>query len=151
MTARLNPYTTSSNLVQLLIEFGTKVAAAGLEKSLVELVKIRASQINGCAICLHMHTRDARKAGETEERLFMLDAWHESTLYTARERAALAWTETLTLLATTRAPDEVYAHVKAQFSDEESIQLTMMINVINCFNRLGVGYRLAPQGESRAG
>ena len=147
MTARLNPYTTSSNLVQLLIEFGTKVAAAGLEKTLVELVKIRASQINGCAVCLHMHTRDARKAGETEERLFMLDAWRDSSLYTARERAALAWTESLTLLASTRAPDEVYAEVKAHFSDDESIQLTMMINVINCFNRLGVGYRLSPMPE----
>ena len=150
MTARLNPFTTSSNLMQLLIEFGTKVAAAGLEKSMVELVKIRASQINGCAVCLHMHTREARNDGETEERLFMLDAWRESSLYTARERAALAWTESLTLVATTRAPDEVYLEVKAHFSDEESIQLSMMINVINCFNRLGVGYRRSPVGERSA-
>jgi AhpD family alkylhydroperoxidase len=145
MSARLNPYAVRSNLIQLLIEFGHKVADAGLEKSLVELVQIRASQINGCAICLHMHTRDARKHGQSEERLFMLDAWQESTLYSARERAALAWTEALTLLASSRAPDEIYAEVKAHFSDEESIKLTMMINVINSFNRFGVGYRLAPQ------
>lgn len=151
MTARLNPYTAASSpLVKLLIEFSTKVAGAGLEKSLVELVKIRASQLNGCAVCLSMHAREARKAGESEERVLMLDAWHESTLYTPRERAALAWTEALTLLATSRAPDDVYAQVKANFSDEDSIKLTMMINVINCFNRLGVGYRVPPMGEQPA-
>lgn len=143
MTNRMNPFATpsSSSLMQLLIDFSTKVANAGLEKPLVELVKIRASQINGCAICLHMHTREARQAGETEERLYMLDAWRESPLYNARERAALAWTEALTLVATTRAPDDVYAELHAQFSDEESLQLTMLINVINSWNRIGVGYR----------
>jgi AhpD family alkylhydroperoxidase len=145
MSPRLNPLAASSTLMQLLIEFGTKVANSGLEKSLVELVKIRASQINGCAVCLHMHTRDARKEGESEERLFMLDAWRESNLFTPRECAALAWTEALTLLASTRAPDEVYADVKAHFSDEDSIRLTMLINVINSFNRIGVGYRIGPQ------
>jgi AhpD family alkylhydroperoxidase len=122
--------------MRLLIDFGTKVIDAGLEKSLVALVEIRASQINGCAVGLFMHTRDARKAGETEQRLFMLDAWSESPL-----RAALAWTEALTLLASSRAPDDVYEAVKAQFTDEESVKLTMLINVINSFNRIGVGYR----------
>ncbi|HKU37212.1 MAG TPA: carboxymuconolactone decarboxylase family protein [Polyangiales bacterium] len=141
MTPRLDPFAPPSELVLLLIEFGRKVEGAGLEKSLLELVKIRASQINGCAVCLHMHTREARAAGETEERLFMLDAWRESSLYSERERAALAWTEALTLLASTHAPDEVYAQVRTQFSDEESVNLTMMINVINSFNRFGVGYR----------
>jgi AhpD family alkylhydroperoxidase len=141
MSTRLNPFASGSSLMQLLIDFSTKVENAGLEKSLVELVKIRASQINGCAVCLHMHTRDARKAGETEERIMMLDAWRESPLYTERERAALAWTESLTLLASTHAPDDVYEAVKAQFTDEESIKLTMLINVINSFNRIGVGYR----------
>src|SRR2546423_1047188 len=99
MSARLNPVAFQSNLMQLLIEFSTKVANAGLEKSLLELVKIRASQINGCARCLQMHTREARRLGESEERLFLLDAWRESPLFTPRERAALAWTEALTLLA----------------------------------------------------
>ena len=146
MSPRLNPLSVQTNLIQLFIEFSNQVTAAGLEKSLTELVKIRASQINGCAICLHMHTRDARKEGESEERLFMLDAWRESPLYSARERAALAWTEALTLLATSRAPDDVYALVKAEFSDAESIALTMLINVINGWNRLGVGYRRSHPG-----
>jgi AhpD family alkylhydroperoxidase len=148
MNSRLNPQAVQSNLIPLFIEFSNKVLAAGLEKSLVELVKIRASQINGCAICLHMHTRDARKAGESEERLYMLDAWHESPLYTPRERAALAWTEALTLLASSRAPDDVYALVQAEFSDEESVALTMLINVINGWNRIGVGYRRTHLGNA---
>ena len=141
MTTRLNPQTVQSELFQLYVDFSHTVEAAGLEKSLCELVKIRASQINGCAICLHMHTQDARKHGETEARLYMLDAWRESPLYTPRERAALAWTEALTLLAQSRAPDDVYALLEAEFDDKESLALTMLINVINGWNRLGVGYR----------
>jgi AhpD family alkylhydroperoxidase len=144
MSTRLNPYAGNSDLVQALIAFGTQVAEAGIEKSLIELVKIRASQLNGCAICLHMHTREARKSGESEERLFMLDAWRESPLFSDRERAALAWTEALTLLATSHAPDDIYEQVRAHFTDQESVQLTLMIGVINTFNRLGVGYRLSP-------
>lgn len=145
MTQRLNPYFIAPKVVQPLIDFSKSfIAASGLEPSLLELVKIRASQLNGCAVCLHMHTREARKLGETEDRLFMLNAWRESTLYTPRERAALAWTEALTLLATSHAPDEVYEMVRAQFTDEESVKLTMMVNIINSFNRLGVGYRVGP-------
>jgi AhpD family alkylhydroperoxidase len=150
MPPRLDILTVKSDLVQLYAEFSHKVEAAGLEKSLIELVKIRSSQINGCAVCLHMHTRDARKLGESEDRLLMLDAWRESPLYTQRERAALAWTESLTQLAATRAPDDVYALVKEQFSDEESIALTMLINVINGWNRLGVGYRRSHPGRPPA-
>lgn len=144
MSNRLNPFAANTDLVQALIAFGNKVAEAGIEKSLIELVKIRASQLNGCAICLSMHTREARKAGESDERLLMLDAWRESSLYSERERAALAWTESLTLLASSHAPDDVYEQVRAQFTDQESVQLTLMIGVINTFNRLGVGYRLNP-------
>jgi AhpD family alkylhydroperoxidase len=147
MTPHLNPLVAHSNLMQLLVEFGTKVVEAGLEKDLITLVQIRASQINGCAVCLDMHNREARKNGESDERLYMLDAWRGATLYTERERAALAWTEALTLVASTRAPDDVYAQVRANFSDEESIELTMAINVINCFNRLGVGYRIGPMAK----
>jgi AhpD family alkylhydroperoxidase len=150
MTPRLDLLTVKTPLVQLFIEFSHKVEAAGLEKSLLELVKIRASQINGCAVCLHMHTRDARRQGESEDRLYMLDAWRESPLYTARERAALAWTEALTLLSSSHAPDDVYALVKAAFCDEESIALTMLINVINGWNRLGVGYRRSHPGSAPA-
>ena len=141
MTDRIDLFAVESNLLETFITFSNEVEAAGLEKSLIELVKIRASQLNSCAICLHMHTRDARKLGETEERLYMLNAWRESPLYTPRERAALAWTETLTTLSAAGAPDEIYALVKAEFTDQQSIALTMLINVINSWNRLGVGYR----------
>jgi len=151
MTTRLDPFAIPSNMLQLFIDFSTKVANAGLEKPLVELVKIRASQINGCGICLHMHTREARQSGESEERLFMLDAWRESSLYSAREGAALAWTEALTRLVETRAPDDAYAEMMSCFSNEESLQLTMLINVINSWNRIGVGYRRAhPRSERKA-
>ena len=141
MKPRLNPYVAAPELVQALIDLATRVAQAGLEPSLTELVKIRASQINGCAICLHMHVRDARKNGETEDRIFMLDAWRESPLYTDRERAALAWTEALTRLSETHAPDDVYQAMQAQFSEKEQVTLTLMIGVINSFNMLGVGFR----------
>ena len=99
------------------------------EKSLIELVKIRSSQINGCAICLHMHAEEARFQGETEDRILMLDAWDECSFYTDREKAALIWTEALTRLTDGRAPDHAYEAVKAEFSDEELIKLTLMINV----------------------
>jgi AhpD family alkylhydroperoxidase len=104
-------------------------------------VKIRASQINGCANCLHMHTADARKAGETEERIYLLNAWRESLLFTPRERAALAWTEALTLLSETHAPDADYEALQAHFTPKEQVDLTLLIGVINTWNRLAVGFR----------
>jgi AhpD family alkylhydroperoxidase len=141
MTARIDPFAAAADMMKLLIEFGTRVAQAGLEPSLLELVKIRASQINHCAVCLHMHTAAARKQGETEERLYMLDAWRESPLYTARERAALGWTEALTRLADGGVPDDVYAAVEAQFTEADRVKLTMMVIAINGFNMIGVGFR----------
>jgi AhpD family alkylhydroperoxidase len=144
MTDRINPFAAAPDLMKLLVGFGQAVVAEGLEPSLMELVKIRASQINGCAVCLSMHATEARRNGEREERLYMLDAWRESGLYTDRERAALAWTEALTRLTETRAPDADYAAVQAQFSDEEQARLTLLICVINSFNRVGVGYRMGP-------
>ena len=117
----------------------------GLDKKLLELVKTRASQINGCAFCIHMHTRDARKLGETEDRLHLLAAWREVPIYDARERAALAWTEALTLLADGHAPDEVYDEVRAQFSEEEIAKLSLAIATINAWNRLAVGMRFMPK------
>jgi len=143
MSPRLNPYAQGMKLVQPLIDLAGTVAKSGLEPTILELVKIRASQINGCAICLHMHTMEARKAGETEERIVMLDAWRESPLYNARERAALAWTESLTRVAETHAPDADYQMIADVFSPDEQINLTMMIVVINGFNRLGVGFRVS--------
>lgn len=127
------------------------IKASGLEQSLIELVKMRASQINGCAYCIHMHASDARKGGETEMRLYMLNAWRESTFYTPRERAALGWTESLTLIAATGAPDKDYEPVKAEFSDAEQVNLTMLIGAINAWNRLAIGFRLAhPKEGGRA-
>jgi AhpD family alkylhydroperoxidase len=148
MTSRINPY-ANMDLVKPLIDYGQGVANSGLEKSLVSLVEIRASQINGCAICLDMHTRDAREAGETPERIWMLDAWRESPLYSAREKAALGWTDALTRLSETRAPDADYQALAAEFSEAEQVKLTLMIGVINSFNKLGVGFRLRPAGASR--
>jgi AhpD family alkylhydroperoxidase len=142
MTARMNPY-AHSDLTQPFIDYATSAAAAsGLEHSLLELVKIRASQMNGCAICLHMHARDARKAGESEMRVLMLSAWHESPLYSPRERAALGWTEALTRLAGHPVPDQAYAEVSFEFTEAEQVALTLAIGAINTFNRLGAGFRL---------
>jgi AhpD family alkylhydroperoxidase len=139
------PLFAAPALTKLLVNFGATVAQAGLEPSLVELVKIRASQINGCAICLKMHTHEARKRGETEERLLMLNAWREArSLYSERERAALGWTEAVTRLAQTHAPDEDYEALEAHFTDEEQVKLTLVISVINAFNHLGVGFRVDP-------
>lgn len=141
MKPRLNPYAAAPETVKAMMALETHLATSGLETSLYHLVKTRASQINGCAYCVHMHTKDARAHGETEERLYLLSAWQESPLYTERERAALAWTESLTLIAQTHAPDDVYAAVKAQFSDEELVKLTVLIGAINAWNRLAIGFR----------
>ncbi|CAB3905323.1 carboxymuconolactone decarboxylase family protein [Achromobacter anxifer] len=140
-TARLNAYTAAPKAMQAMIALNDFVEGCGLEHSLLELVKMRASQINGCAYCLHMHSTDARKQGETEMRLYLLDAWRESSLYSERERAALAWTEALTRLSETRAPDEDYAAIARHFSAEEQVNLTVAINMINSWNRIAVGFR----------
>lgn len=150
MTQRINPYVVAPKLLDELIKYAHFVEASGLEKSLIELVKIRASQINGCAVCLHMHAEEARRQGESDDRILMLDAWHETDLYTSREKAALVWTEALTRLTESRAPDEAYEAAKAEFTDEELVKLTLMINVINSFNRFGVGFRVAPYTLKKA-
>lgn len=141
MSARLNPFAAAPEMIAAMTAFETAVASSGLEHSLIELVKTRASQINGCAFCLHMHTRDARAAGESEERLHLLAAWWESSLFTPREKAALTWTESLTLIAQTRAPDADYAIMREEFDEAEAVKLTMLIGAINVWNRLAVGFR----------
>ena len=138
-TKRVNP-----DAYKAMIALQSYVNAAELEPSLKELVKIRASQINGCAFCLHMHTRDARKAGETQERLDLLDAWREAPVFTVRERAALAWTEAVTLVADTRVPDDVYEAARGQFSEQELVDLTMAVVAINSWNRLMIAFRVPP-------
>ena len=141
MTQRLNPYAVSSPAIQPMIDLEAAVVGSGLEYSLIELVKMRASQINGCAFCLHMHSRDARAAGEREERLHLLAAWRESSFFTDRERAALAWTEALTLIAETHAPDADYEGLTPHFSEVEIVNLTLLITTINAWNRIAVGFR----------
>lgn len=141
MTARLNAWTVAPKALQPLIDLEAYLAGCGLEHSLIELVKMRASQINSCAFCLHMHSKDARAAGESEERLHLLAAWRESSLYTPRERAALAWTEALTLVAQTGAPDADFEDLKAHFGEAEVVDLTMLITAINAWNRIAVGFR----------
>jgi AhpD family alkylhydroperoxidase len=117
---------------------------SGLESSLLELVKTRASQINGCAFCLDMHTKDARATGETEQRLYALSAWEETPFFTDRERAALAWTEAVTRVANTHVPDEVFQSVRKHFTEKELVDLTLAIVAINGWNRLAVAFRTVP-------
>ena len=141
MKPRMNFYQAAPETIKALVAVETQITASGLEQSLIELVKTRASQINGCAYCINMHTEDARKHGETEQRLYLLNAWRESPLYSERERAALAWTEALTLVSETHAPDADYEAVRAQFSDSELVNLTTLICAINAWNRIAIGFR----------
>lgn len=136
------PYKLFPEAIKAMTTLETAVKNSGLEHSLIHLVKLRASQINGCAYCIHMHATDARAQGETEMRLYMLSAWRESPLYSDRERAALAWTEALTLLAATGAPDGDYEWLKSEFTETEQVKLTMLIGAINVWNRLQVGFRV---------
>ena len=141
METRLNYLQIAPETMKLAVALESHLAKSGLEQSLYHLVKTRASQINGCAFCIHMHTTDARAAGESVERLFLLDAWRESPLYSERERAALAWTEALTHISETHAPDDVYEEVRRHFSEVETVNLTMLIGMINLWNRLAISMR----------
>ncbi len=120
------------------------VEESGLEHSLLELIKTRASQINGCAFCIDMHTKDARARGETEQRLYALSAWHETPFFTDRERVALAWTEAVTLVGETHVPDDVYTQASAHFTEVELVNLTMAVIAINGWNRLAISFRTVP-------
>jgi AhpD family alkylhydroperoxidase len=151
MTARLDAYKVRPDAMKPMLSAEAYLRESGLDRTIIELVKMRASQINGCAFCLDMHARDARKAGESEERLYMLSAWRESGRYTPKERAALAWTESLTLISENHAPDEVYAELMQHFSEQEAVDLTLLIGVINAWNRLAIGFRYVPLSERQAG
>ena len=152
MTPRIrNPHQLFPEAIKAMMAFEESFKSSGLETSLRDLVKLRASQINGCAFCIHMHSTHLRAAGESEMRLYMLNAWRESTLYSPRERAALGWTASLTRLAATGAPDADYEAVKAEFSEAEQVQLTLLIGAINVWNRLQVGFRAPhPVDQPRA-
>jgi AhpD family alkylhydroperoxidase len=141
MTQRLNYYAVAPKALQPMLATEEYFKTTTLEPLLRDLVKTRASQINGCAYCLHMHTSDALAQGENPARLFLLEAWAESRMYTPRERAALAWTEALTRVSETHAPDDVYEGLKPHFSDQEIVDLSVLIAQINAWNRLAIGFR----------
>ncbi len=144
MKQRLNYAKIAPDALKAMLGLETYVANSGLERTLYELVKTRASQINGCAYCLDMHTKDARKAGETEQRLYALNAWRETPFYTERERAGLEWTESLTLISENDVPDSLYNSVRKHFTEKELVALTMAIVAINGWNRLAISFRTVP-------
>ncbi len=142
MSTRVNYVSAAPEAYQAVLALSEYADTCGLEPSLIELVKIRASQINGCGFCLDMHTRDARAAGETEERLHVLAAWPESTLFSARERAALAWTDALTKLDRHEDVAAAFMAVRPHFADDELVKLAVVIGVINTWNRINVGFHV---------
>jgi AhpD family alkylhydroperoxidase len=150
MKPRMNFYQAAPESIKALTAVETQIQSSGLEQSLIELVRTRASQINGCAFCINMHTLDARKHGETEQRLYLLNAWREAPPYTDRERAALAWTEAVTLISETHAPDDAYEELRKHFSEAEAVNLTMLIGTINAWNRLAIAFRAGPPVKAKA-
>ena len=141
MQPRLNAYEAGKDAYRAVLQLNSYVHDCGLEQSLLALVKIRASQINGCAYCIDMHVKEGRKAGVSEQRMHLVAAWRESPLFSERERAALAWTEALTLIADTHAPDSDYEALRARFSEEEMVKLSVAIGLINVWNRIVIGFR----------
>jgi AhpD family alkylhydroperoxidase len=150
MEQRINVFKNGQKAMQSLYGLGSYLAKCTVEKSLLNLMYFRVSQINGCAYCLDMHSKDLRAEGETEQRLYMLDAWRESPMYTERERAALAWSEAVTKLGPHGVPDEVFTQAEKQFSEEEMIDLTMGVIAINTYNRLNIAFRM-PAGDYQPG
>lgn len=146
MKARVNYIHADPKALHLLLAVEGHIRTSTLGSKLLHLVKMRASQINGCAFCIDMHSKDARAEGETEQRLYGLDAWEESPYYSDRERAALAWTDAVTILSNGRVPDSVYEQVRAQFSEAEIATLTVAIGMINSWNRLNVALRTEAGG-----
>jgi AhpD family alkylhydroperoxidase len=144
MEARLDYKKASPQATKAMMDLHAYVQRCGLDHGLLELVKLRASQINGCAHCMDMHTKELRAGGENEQRLYLLSAWRECPFYTARERAALAWTEALTLISNGDVPDEVYETVRRAFDEEELVKLTMAIVAINGANRINIAFRTVP-------
>ena len=143
MEERLNPYKTAPKVYQAMLAQSEVANHSLIEKPLQELVKMRASEINGCAYCLDMHSKDARAAGESEQRLYMLAGWREASVYTEREKAALGWTEAVTSLGNGGVPDEVYQRALKQFTPEELVNLTLVVNVINSWNRINVAFQVS--------
>jgi AhpD family alkylhydroperoxidase len=143
-SARIDLTKVAPDAYQAMAGLGKYVRQSGLEQPLLELVRMRSSQINGCAFCLDMHSKDARAAGETEQRLYSLDAWREAPFYTDRERAALAWTEAVTLVNQGHVPDEIYQLARQHFSEKEIVDLTLAVAEINSWNRIAISLRAVP-------
>jgi AhpD family alkylhydroperoxidase len=141
MKQRINAMEKAQGALAAMFGLGKYLAQSSIEKSLQHLIEYRVSQINGCAYCLDMHSKDLRAAGETEQRLFVLDAWREAPFYTDRERAALAWAEAVTLVTDGHVPDEVYEAARKEFSEQELIDLTFAVTTINSWNRLNIAFR----------
>jgi len=151
MKPRMNIFQVAPDAIKGMVAVETAIGKSGLEHGLLELVRLRASQINGCGFCVYMHVKDALKQGETDIRLHLLSAWRESPLFTARERAALNWTETLTRVADSGAPDEDYEQLKQHFNETEIAYLTVLIGAINVWNRVQIGLRaIHPVEDTKA-
>jgi len=150
MGQRISFYEKGQRASKTLYGFTSYLSKSPIEKHLQELIEFRISQINGCAYCIDMHSKDLRAGGETEQRLYMISAWREAPMYTDRERAALAWAEAVTKLTNQDVPDEVYEQARQQFTDEELVDLTMTTLAINCYNRINVAFR-APAGDYQVG
>ena len=146
MQARIDFHTASPEAVRAVLGLERFVHTSGIAKRLIHLIKLRASQLNGCAYCVDLHSRDAKRQGDTDRRLHALAVWRESPFFTERERAALAWTEALTRLSETHAPDADYDWLSLHFDERERVDLTLVINAINSWNRLAVGFRKLPPG-----
>ncbi len=144
MTSRIDLAKKAPAALGAMMGLENHVRQSGLERPLLELVRLRASQINGCAYCIDMHSKDLRAIGETEQRLYELDAWRETPFYSDRERAALAWAEAITLVSSTHVPDDVYEEARKHFSEQELADLTLAASVINCWNRLAIASRAVP-------
>ncbi|VVM76998.1 hypothetical protein PS645_02064 [Pseudomonas fluorescens] len=144
MHPRLDYYSASPKAMKAMIAMEALTSNLSIEPALLHLIKIRASQVNGCAFCTDMHSLDARRLGETERRMYAIAVWRDSDFFNLRERAALAWTEAVTLLAQTRVPDTVYAEAREQFTEGEMVDLTIAVNTINSWNRLAVSFRQTP-------
>jgi len=141
---RLDFNKANPNAIKALLALEDRIGRSSLEKNLTELVRLRASQINGCAFCVDMHTADARRGGETDRRLAAVVVWRETPFFTERERAALEWTEAVTLVSQNHVPDVVWDTVKPHFSDEEIVDLTLLVSAINSWNRLAISFRKMP-------
>jgi AhpD family alkylhydroperoxidase len=144
MEPRLNFYKASPNAIKGMLGLEEQIGKSKLEKPLVELVRLRVSQINGCAYCVDLHSTDAKKGGETDRRLATLSVWRETPFFSERERAALEWAESLTLIAQTHVPDPVWEAVKPHFGEEEIVDLTLLVNTINAWNRFAIAFRKLP-------